>query len=393
MPVDISSRRTVTPRARDSGLAAAQLPFIRNATPSVVRQVATANGFQHVGNDEYRAGDGSWVALSVNGTVERGVGGNVFSAVPPPPSRAAPTRTASATASGTAPARQSGSGRQPTPGTAAGRSPPAAQSTPATSTPRGAPPVGGQTGSPSILPLNASTRSALQQLGLGTTPATAAAPQTSGATRARRNSTSSATTSAAPTRSPAGGQRRAARTQSFNVANMQRVRASAQHSNLAVASLPWMTADSASLTSAARAAGFSRAGTDQWTHADGSWVALINGRIERGVGNTVLNGVPPAPPPPPAAPSQGHRRYTQLPSSTWPWYQQNTALGKLPIMADAATARTELSARGFTSRTYGATERWAHPDGSYVDITGGRLALGWQQWTLGQLPYNNRTSP
>ena len=76
-----------------------------------------------------------------------------------------------------------------------------------------------------------------------------------------------------------------------------------------------------------------------------------------------------------------------LPSTSWTWWQQNTALGRLP-KTNATQAPALLARAGFVQ----SGGRYVHPDGSWASIAGGRLALGWKGYTLGELPYNNRFS-
>ena len=78
------------------------------------------------------------------------------------------------------------------------------------------------------------------------------------------------------------------------------------------------------------------------------------------------------------------------PPNQWAWYQQNTVIGRLPILSgNQASDQATLMSNGLTHQGGG---KWASADGTWVDYSTGRLRLGWQQWTLGQLPYNNRLS-
>ena len=159
--------------------------------------------------------------------------------------------------------------------------------------------------------------------------------------------------------------------------------------------------DANALRTAALNAGFKDQGNNEYLHQDGSWVKLeANGVINRGIGGVQLQGVPggrqaavaaqPAQPAPQAPIRSGVAQDTSrppLPSTTWDWWAQNTALGKLP-RTTAAAAPAQLARLGFANN--GA--QWVHPDGSWATVSGGRLALGWKGYTLGQLPFNNRTS-
>lgn len=68
-----------------------------------------------------------------------------------------------------------------------------------------------------------------------------------------------------------------------------------EHGSLAAAQLPFIAPDGrAALQDAATALGFTAVGTDQYSHPDGSWVAMNGQRVERGFKLQHFRGVPPA---------------------------------------------------------------------------------------------------
>lgn len=158
---------------------------------------------------------------------------------------------------------------------------------------------------------------------------------------------------------------------------------SPEHRWLAIAQTGAITGATARLSQKLGALGFVSAGTKFFTHQDGSWLAIRDDNVVRGVDGLVLTKLP-------TTSKQGkYPVYSRLPStSDWTWYQKNTALGHTPLLGDKTEARRTLARLGYQE---GKKDRWTHPDGSYVHFQGsGGLQLGWQKWTLGQLPYNNR---
>lgn len=139
------------------------------------------------------------------------------------------------------------------------------------------------------------------------------------------------------------------------------------------------------LAAALKKLGFAEKAPGFFQHADSSFVAVDGNKLVRGVGSNRLTSLPPKP-------KDGEFPiYQRLPSRVWSWYATNTALGRLPIVWDAASAREECQRLGFIKKASGRAERWEHPDGSYVRVSP-RISVGWQKWSLGQLPFNNRTS-
>lgn len=66
------------------------------------------------------------------------------------------------------------------------------------------------------------------------------------------------------------------------------------------AKLPYLRPDAASVRRAALDAGMKARGEDVYGARDGSWVALVDGRVERGAGRKVWDSIPqPAPEKPP----------------------------------------------------------------------------------------------
>lgn len=79
-----------------------------------------------------------------------------------------------------------------------------------------------------------------------------------------------------------------------------------------------------------------------------------------------------------------------IPSADWNYYRQ-FKIGQLPKMT-AASADIVLRQHGFSATSSGGAARYEHVDGTWVNVAAGRLTLGFKQWHLGQLPYNNRIS-
>lgn len=164
------------------------------------------------------------------------------------------------------------------------------------------------------------------------------------------------------------------------------VKSSPAHGYLALAQTGKLDPKSATLAQTLGGLGFSATIPGSlYSHTDGSWVALQGGALYRGVGTTLLSDVP-VPPPPGSAVKDTSR--PALPNtSDWAWWKSNMAIGKLPLLGGGnANDLQALRSLGFVQ--IGA--EWWHPDGSWVDF-GQRPPLGWKGYHLGQLPYNNRT--
>lgn len=155
---------------------------------------------------------------------------------------------------------------------------------------------------------------------------------------------------------------------------------------LAVARTGGLKVGSRALTSQLEKLGFfAEVPGKVFSHDDGSFVIVHNDALLRGVNDRYLSSVPKAPRVGSIKPD--HSR-PDISGRSWSWFQANTALASVPRMSSASEAPAECGSRGFV--LIGQT--WWHKDGSWVDTSGGRIAVGWKGYRLGQLPYNNRFS-
>lgn len=168
---------------------------------------------------------------------------------------------------------------------------------------------------------------------------------------------------------------------------MPQVKSAPEHGWYAVAKTGDLTAQTASLGQKLGGLGFTATVPGKmWEHSDGSFVVVHNNALFRGVAGQIFSDVPKPPPPGSGGPD---RSRPPLPDrSSWAWWQQNTALGRLPIMSSPSQAQQQCPALGFSLHG----QEWWHPDGSWVSVAGGRIRVGWKGYSLGELPYNNRTS-
>lgn len=164
---------------------------------------------------------------------------------------------------------------------------------------------------------------------------------------------------------------------------------------LKVAQLPFIAAnDSAALKAEAAKLGFKEVAPDQFVHKDGSWAMLSNGRLERGVKGTRFTSIP-QPYVPPPKPMKGAPKLSEARprvGQTWDWFTKNTALGKAPIINDAATGKRELTKLGFMLSTHdkqSGEQTWVHPDGSWFKLNDqyGGVSCGFKGYELGELPF------
>jgi hypothetical protein len=119
-----------------------------------------------------------------------------------------------------------------------------------------------------------------------------------------------------------------------------------------------------------------------YTHGDGSWVAVQGTQLFQGVSEELLSNVPM--PPPPGSVVKDTTRPPLPDATSWIYWQQNMAIGRLPILSGEHTDVLVLDAVGFVQMD----NEWWHEDGSWVKLEG-PLALGWKGYHLGELPYNN----
>lgn len=107
----------------------------------------------------------------------------------------------------------------------------------------------------------------------------------------------------------------------INTTSLRATVPTAADAGLQCARLPYIRPDSASLRAVASANGATLVGTDAWQFWDGSWVALINNRIERGVGNSRFTAIPSAQTP--AQPAAANWGTSSFASSSLPSYMQH----------------------------------------------------------------------
>jgi hypothetical protein len=171
------------------------------------------------------------------------------------------------------------------------------------------------------------------------------------------------------------------------IEKMTKVKSAPEHGWTAIAKTGDVKADTPQLAQKLGGLGFTaKVPGKMWEHPDGSFVVLHNNAIYRGVAGQLLSDVPKPPPPGTGGPDKSR---PPLPNaSNWAWWQQNTALGRVPLLSSAAQAQQVCPGLGFTLH---GQEYW-HADGSWVSMAGGRISLGWKGYKLGELPYNNRTS-
>jgi hypothetical protein len=171
--------------------------------------------------------------------------------------------------------------------------------------------------------------------------------------------------------------------QPLNMANAQPSKP--EHGYLALAQTDKLAHDTPNLGQTLGGLGFqSRVANSLYEHADGSWIAIQNGQLFRGVGQLVLSDVPK--PPPPGTVIRDTSKPALPHASSWAHWQANFAIGKLPLLSSAQNDANTLRTLGFIQLA--PNEFW-HPDGSWVDF-GKSPPLGWKGYHLGQLPYNNR---
>lgn len=167
----------------------------------------------------------------------------------------------------------------------------------------------------------------------------------------------------------------------------QQVKSKPEHGWYAVAKTGDLKAGAANLGQTLGGLGFTATVPGKvWDHPDGSTVILHGNKLYRGIQGQLLSDVPKPPPPGTGGPDKSR---PPLPGNgQWAWWQQNTALGRVPLLGSASQIPGSVAPLGFTQHG----NEWWHPDGSWVASNGGGVSLGWKGYRLGELPYNNRTS-
>ena len=162
--------------------------------------------------------------------------------------------------------------------------------------------------------------------------------------------------------------------QPLNAANAKPSRR--EHGHLALANTADCTANTPNLAQKLGGLGFSATIANVlYTHADGSWVAVKNGQIFRGVGPELLSDVPK--PPPPGSVVQDTSRPPVPQSMLRPVAFAITQVG----ICTTANVHTNCKAHGFVDL---GGVYW-HADGSWVSYAGGRIAVGWKGYPLNEL--------
>lgn len=149
---------------------------------------------------------------------------------------------------------------------------------------------------------------------------------------------------------------------SLNLTQMRERRPSLRHGAVAASRLPFVPAnDAAALARAAQQLGFQSVGPNQYQHQDGSWLALVGNRLERGHQTTQFRGVP--------------VDITQLP--VLPRGQAVAAQQVAPTATP--TLRADLTRLGFTETV---TNFFAAADGSWVALMPDQSVLRGLQQSL-----------
>jgi hypothetical protein len=169
--------------------------------------------------------------------------------------------------------------------------------------------------------------------------------------------------------------------------NSTRVPAAAE-SRLACANVGFVARNNPTdLQNKALAAGFSHIGGNQYTHADGSWVALdANGAVQRGVGTVMFNGIPGGRAAAAAAPAQRSGQYqgggVAFDSSKPPLPGSMRGYGIANIgIVNMRNVHTQCTAHGFANNG----SSYVHQDGSWVSYANGSIAVGWKGYSLGEM--------
>lgn len=148
--------------------------------------------------------------------------------------------------------------------------------------------------------------------------------------------------------------------------------------------------------------GFVRMSANFYQHPDDSWVGLIDGKLAMGTdiySRVTASSYVPAP----TLLAPGPNGFAAPPNNPtdvkWVWYQENTALGRTPMIQNDAQSRQHLQNIGYQQGLDSqGQEHWLHGDGSFVTFRKPdgygqvKVDLGYKNWKLWELPYNDRTS-
>ena len=145
------------------------------------------------------------------------------------------------------------------------------------------------------------------------------------------------------------------------------------------------------LAAKAQAAGFVSQGNNEYVHADGSWVKMeATGIVNRGVGGVQFQGIPggrnvPAAQPAPAATyASGGTAQIDRSRPGVPPSMIGYGIARIGIVS-GSTAANACAQAGFVQ----SGSAWIHADGSWLQVSGGSVAVGWKGYALQELPYRN----
>lgn len=151
-----------------------------------------------------------------------------------------------------------------------------------------------------------------------------------------------------------------------------------------------------------REEGFVEEAPNFFHHADDMWVAELDGQLLMGTSADArvnAKSFMPMPKPLVAGPLGFAKPPAKPTDEKWDWYKTHTALGRTPMLNHVVASRRILETIGYRKGTDArGREQWTHPDSSYVTFPPkdgyGQVPyqLGYNGWTLGQLPYNDRVT-
>lgn len=177
---------------------------------------------------------------------------------------------------------------------------------------------------------------------------------------------------------------------STHPASMPQIQSQPAHGFYAIAKTGTLSPTDTQLAQKLGDLGFYNVSTGVYQHDDGSWIAVQAGAFLRGVGSDVLKDVPKPPKP------GEYQTYTTLPGGDWSQWQRQFAIAKLPLIYNNFTnseVQKIMTHLGFVGVGNG---QWQHPDGSAVSLyMGGShptfLSSRFQQWDFSHFPYQNGT--
>jgi hypothetical protein len=174
---------------------------------------------------------------------------------------------------------------------------------------------------------------------------------------------------------------------------LPQIASTASHSWLSIARTANVAHTDANLAQTLAPLGFSDAGNGLFTANDGSWLVATPTGLVRGHQGQVFSDVPQPP-----VPGQ-FQQFTAVPGGSWhDWASTHGfAVARIPVFQGqftAAEASKIMLHLGFVETQPG---QWQHPDGSSVRVNNPTVApqfaaCKFQQWDFGQFPYNRNTN-